>query len=578
MKKSLYFIIVTLLSISVIKAQTTGGADFWLTFGNNYWGNTSGLDFQIRIVGGDSHTEGTIYFTALGTSAPFSLSPYEVYTLQLSPTQRAAVYNTTQGKSNKSIHITTNDNKAVTVYALNQASASTDATNILPITVLDTAYYQISYRPITSGSDAYAVIATENNTNIYHNGDFVETLNAGEVYYKTSSTDMTGARINSTFNKPVAFFALNQAAYIPYGVSNYDCLFQQLAPVNTWGKNFFVPTSHLGKDRVRIVVAENNTTISLIGGTLKTDVMYAQDHLNNLMAGQFVEIEVTLAEKGCSISADKRIGVCTYLTGIDYNGWGVSDPSQAWLPAIEQTTPNALIAPFMPTGTSYLNAHYALVMMPTEAKINAKVSIGGGPPGTLTGTWYDNDDAGMSFCIMQLTNTTASYYFTNEAELIVMGYGVGNTESYYYLGYSAMRNLSAAFSANGVPYTKMADSLFCENEITFTTVITGASEMDSIKWYKQKTSGNTPDLDYVLITDIVEDPPLEWTRTFRAGNYMIKLEVYHNGELEPLVYEGELCVGAHITIYPTPNDGGMTKPTTGCYKVGTQLPMEAYPY
>ena len=136
MKKRFYLIIVALLSVSTIRSQTTSGTDFWLTFGRN-WAVYPG-DLQIRIVGGDEATTGTIEFTELGTSVPFSLSPYEVYTYNLDNDQKNAVYNTNMGISDKSIHITTHNNKAVTVYAMNQQGATTDATNILPITALGT--------------------------------------------------------------------------------------------------------------------------------------------------------------------------------------------------------------------------------------------------------------------------------------------------------------------------------------------------------------------------------------------------------------------------------------------------------
>jgi hypothetical protein len=105
------------------------------------------------------------------------------------------------------------------------------------------------------------------------------------------------------------------------------------------------------------------------------------------------------------IQANKPVGVCTYLTGCTYNGTGISDPSQAWLPAIEQLVPKALIAPFVPNGVTALNSHRALVMTHTSAKNQTMVSIGGAPDAPVSGgTWYDNAAAGMSFYNMPLTN------------------------------------------------------------------------------------------------------------------------------------------------------------------------------
>ena len=226
MKKVLLIIIATLLSVPTIQAQnSTSGTDFWLTFGQNGNMSSSFINLQIRIVSGNNPTEGRIYFTNLDTYVEFNIPAQQVYTYNLNQIEKAAVYNGTMGVSNKSIHITANHQ--VTVYALNYISPSTDATNLFPVTALGTDYYQISYSlsiSINYFKDAYAVVAIENNTQVYHNGILETTLNAGEVYYRTDPypTDMTGVHITS--DKPVALFAVNQRTVINVGNSNH--LFQ----------------------------------------------------------------------------------------------------------------------------------------------------------------------------------------------------------------------------------------------------------------------------------------------------------------------------------------------------------------
>ena len=147
-------------------------------------------------------------------------------------------------------------------------------------------YYNISY--FSEWANAYAVVAIEDNTHVYHDGTLTATLNnAGEVYYKTTEIDMTGAHIAS--DKPVALFLVNNTTTIPVGYAYNSSLFQQLAPVHTWGKTFFVPVSHRTKDIVRIVASENNTNITQTGGTLLFPAG-GQTSLDNLQAGQFVEL------------------------------------------------------------------------------------------------------------------------------------------------------------------------------------------------------------------------------------------------------------------------------------------------
>jgi hypothetical protein len=82
---------------------------------------------------------------------------------------------------------------------------------------------------------------------------------------------MTGACIST--NNPIAFFAVNTQARIP-NILTYIAspLFQQLSPINTWDKTFFVPVA-LEKNIVRIVASQSNTDITqLVGGTLRTGV------------------------------------------------------------------------------------------------------------------------------------------------------------------------------------------------------------------------------------------------------------------------------------------------------------------
>jgi len=194
-----------------------------------------------------------------------------------------------------------------------------------------------------------------------------------------------------------------------------------------------------------VVASQNNTVITPpTGVTLITNTGGQNGY--TLQVGQFIELEVTLNNNGCFIQANKPVGVCTYLTSLEYNNRTFSDPAQAWLPSIEQTFTEALVAPFVASGNSTIEKHYALLFTPTVTKDSTRVSIGGGTPTSLSKEkWRDHVTAGYSFYSMPLTNQTASYNFTNNAGLVVMGYGVGDCESYYYLAYSAMRNLDTSY-------------------------------------------------------------------------------------------------------------------------------------
>ena len=536
----IFIIAVSLLCGFSLSAQKNmKGTDFWLTFGRNVVSTdipNAEVNLQIRIVGSEQASTGNIYFTNLNASVSFSVAAGQVYTYNLNEVEKQAACNVTEGTSDLSIRITSS--APITVYALNQSYRTTDATNILPVTALGTDYYQISYTAVYP--DAYTVVATQDNTQIYHNGTLSTTLNRGQVYYRTNYLDMTGTRITS--DKPVAFFAMHQGPQIPDGYPFVDILFQQLAPVNTWGKTFFVPVSWRGRDFVRIVASQNGTNITQTGGTIR-NVSGGQTSLTNLNAGEWVELEVSLANNGCYIQSNKPVGVCTYLTGTRYNDPydELSDPSQAWLPSLEQKIYSALIAPFIPEGVSNLSEHFALIITPTATKNRTTmIKISDGMEDSLSGgTWYDHTASKMSFYSMPLTDTTSAYLFTNrEGGLIIMGYGTGVAESYYYLSFSAMRTLDAAFYVNDIHYQELAAEFVCEQPVRFRAEINGDVSTDPgfLKWYIN-------DVEEIAVRD-----QFAWSKTLAPDTYQIKIEVLMEGNMEIKTIEATLTIPKDTVI------------------------------
>jgi len=329
---------------------------------------------------------------------------------------------------------------------------------------------------------------------------------------------MTGTRITATY--PVAFFAVGTLVVIPFEgpQSRLSPLVEQLAPVKTWGKNFFVPVSNITRDIVRIVASQDGTNISQTGGIFRPFVPVPGSHpsLTGIPAGRFVELEV--GASGCYIEANKPVGVCSFLTS-----WFLhSKPAQCWIPAIEQKISQAKIVPFKSNVHYYQPNHFAIVCTPAGTEGNTTVSVGGAPPTTLTGgNWIENAEAKMSFYVMPLEEETAVYTFTNPAGLIVLCYADGNTPpnyhtpaSYYYLAGAAMRELDAAFYANNIHFQELKDTAFCENElVAFRADIEGTlhSEQGHLKWYingEEKISARDE---------------LEWNNTFDAGEYEIRM-------------------------------------------------------
>jgi len=297
---------------------------------------------------------------------------------------------------------------------------------------------------------------------------------------------------------------------------------QQFPPVITWGNTFFVPVTVLEQEIVRIVATQNDTKITQIGGAIRIGVPGAQNSLN-LQAGQFVELDINLANKGCYIQSDKPVGVCSYMINSILTPSGFfPTPSQTWVPGNKQMVSKALIAPFIPQYYQMIK-HYALIVTPTATKNNTKVSIGDALPTDLSGgTWHDNYTAGMSFYSVPLTDNTSSYIFSNSNGMIILGYGTGygtvggyaTVTSYYYLAYSAMRDLNAAFYANNVHFQDLKDTTFCVGNVSFRAELDNMSvAMDTIKWF---VNGEI---------EILPFDQLQWSKTFAVGAYEISMWV-----------------------------------------------------
>ena len=441
--------------------STTQGKDFWLSYGQNNGMGPQANMLQLRIVATRA-TKVTLTYTEDGTTETINVTAGQVYTRMFNANEANKVYSAATGTSKKSLHIVSDE--SISVFAINIFRYTTDATNVLPVTNYGKAYRHITYETLNGAGagDGYTVIAVEDNTQIKENNVLVATLSRGQVYSNYAvSGDKTGTLISS--DKPIAYFTTNSCVNVPKGTGACDCLFQQQVPVHSWGNRFLVPITKRGKERIRVVASQDGTTITQTGATVKSSPGAGGLVLN---AGQFVELEAALSDGGCFITSDKPVAVASFLMGLNSPGlYQKGDPAMAFVPPIEQTVMNVAIAPFIEKGSSVIEEHHALIMTPTATKNATTMTVGGGVPQTLSGgTWTDNAQSGFSFYSMPLTEETATYYFENAAGLSVMGYGLGNYESYYYLAASSARQLNPSFYINDIHFEDANEQTYCAGE------------------------------------------------------------------------------------------------------------------
>jgi gliding motility-associated-like protein len=502
-----------LLCCRFVQAQhTTQGRDFWVSFGDNPSQSFGDLTFQVRVVTVKS-TRVTFAFTALGTSTSVDLNAGSVFTYNLSSIEKFFVYSYQTEKSNKSLHIESSED--ISVYAINLAMRSTDATAVLPVSSLGVSYYHISYSPVEGANDGYTLIATEDGTNVYENGAYKTGLNRGDVYSHYFEFDATGRHVSTS--KPVACFVTNSCVYVPKDVIACDCLYEQLFPETSWGVSFMVPVTVRGKERVRILASKNGTTVTHTGGTV------VQGSLN-LNAGQYVEIEISknpsnpnaISYDGCYIEANNPVAVVSYLTGIEYDNLvAIGDPAMTWIPSIEQSVNELLLAPFVASGSSLLTEHHVLIVTPTADRNLTEMSVGNSEYSPLSGGEWTDHVSGYSFCSMPLTVADKSYRFRNPGGITVLGYGLGERESYYYLSGSATRKLNAAFYVNNIHHQDLDGREFCNVEFDVKAVV---------KYEMHPAPGHlvwfVDGREEVAARDL-----LQWTKTLSEDNHTISVTV-----------------------------------------------------
>jgi gliding motility-associated-like protein len=512
MNRCIYIFVLLLCCITAKAQHTTQGKDFWVSFGNNTEQDPVTLNFQIRIVTVKA-TNVTFTFTSSGSSSSIFLVAGSVYTRNLSDDEKQLVYSYLTEKSNKSLHIESDED--ISVYAINLTERSTDATAILPLKSLGSSYYHISYAPTTGYEDGYTLVATENGTTVYENDISRTTLNKGDVYSHYFGNDATGIHIST--NKPVAYFTTNSCVFVPRNVYACDCLYEQLFPETAWGTSFMVPVTIRGKERVRILASKDGTKITHTGGTV------VQGSLN-LNAGQYLELEISkgnidengICYDGCYIEANNPVAVVSFLTGLEYDNLvDVGDPAMTWIPSIEQSVNELLVAPFIASGLSLLTEHHVLIVISTANKNLTEISIGNSDYTALFGGNWTDHVSGYSFYSMPLTISDLSYRFRNPGGITVLGYGLGFRESYYYLSGSATRKLSAAFYINDIHHQDLDGKEFCNDNFDIKAIIRYDLHPDQgrLRWFIDGT-------EELAAQDLVQ-----WTKTFTEDNHTISMIV-----------------------------------------------------
>ena len=370
------FLFIFIYSTEGQVLKDSKGKDFWLTFIPNFHNNkyaqgsiSSKLDTLSIFITSSKPTQGEIRYRDINSKVyihSFSITdPNQMYIFQLNFRNfelegfNDSGVEWSQNQSEKiapqSFHITSDEE--ISVYALNQATYTSDAFLVFPTDVLGEYYYILSYngdgqygRNEGRTPSQFAIVASEDGTNVVikpstptytkKSKPYTVVLNQGDVYLVQSAFDMgtgnpdlTGTVVEA--DKPIAVFSGHQRAKVPITIPSLlpsrDILVEQLQPYKNWGKNaFIIPLvqpyniTAYGNDLFRIIAAKDSTNIFLNG-----------KYITTLNSAEFFEAP---ADQTFIVNSNKPISVAQYKKtsnnfGSDFN---ISDPYMLIIPPKEQ--------------------------------------------------------------------------------------------------------------------------------------------------------------------------------------------------------------------------------------------------
>jgi hypothetical protein len=312
------------------------GRDFW--FVDALYSESKGSTIKVFITS-LIDTQGTIQYTGRNAES-FSISANQVLELDSFSLKE---YFKRNEKSKRSIHISAEAD--IAVYVLNYTHHNTDAMVLIPTDKLGTEYRLSGYQAADWSAGEYAIVATENNTEVlikpsqqiekkYHefsevNETYSIILNKGDVYSFYSSgqlsNDLTGSKVKA--NKPIGVYNVHSCQNIPIGDQYCDRLIEQLPSIDQWGSKYaLIPSYGRYGDIVRILAKDDNTRIFMNGIESRklNDGEFWQFELNeSIWVASNNPVLVTQFSTSDSYDKEKREQDENYALTLWHKPWGV---------------------------------------------------------------------------------------------------------------------------------------------------------------------------------------------------------------------------------------------------------------
>ena len=462
-----YFLIpffsLVLISFTDLYAQniSTEGKEFWLGFMENH--ETHPIELEIFISSNDT-TTGIVEMPYYNWSASFT--SYPGTTAKVTVPTSYAMNKGSGSVTNRGIHVVAEN--TVSVYALNKRTYSSDATVVLPSISLGREYYAMAHmEPDGGGPSRFSeilIVAIADQTEIQItpsvgtvNGHtagvpFEIEMNEGQSYQLQSNYDLTGTLIE-TVNaaqsdcKSFAVFGGNEWTRIGQCGGAQDNLFEQMYPVNTWGREFVsVPyKTRVGGDILKILASEDSTEVVINNGTPK--IINAGKYMSLLISDE----AYIKSDKPISIGQFSRSQSCDRVE---------ADPFFIMLSPIEQRLKTVT---FNALEIHVVDRYYLNVVVPTEGVERTFLD------GDNISSFFTPVPQNETFSYAQIDIEEGNHTLQCDDGFIATIYGYGNIESFGYATGVSLQNLNLIIKSAepGSDFTTRKDSTCIDDPVEF---------------------------------------------------------------------------------------------------------------
>lgn len=576
-------LLMGLLSQAVVAQDaSTQGTEFWLSFmsnGHKYHpdapNNGNWVLIQV-LISGKRDCNGTISNPDSGWSIPFEVQANHITTIEI-PEGEAYIDATSEQVQNKGIQIISND--TISVFCTNIAHLSFDASYVLPIQSLSDEYiiqtYDQSYLTTaysyqtTNQTSAFLIVATQNNTVVeitpsvgtlggHAAGQtFSISLNKGQAYQVRSNNnsthrDLSGSRVVTTNNKPIAVFNGNNLTAIPENGSSFDHIFEQAMPLQSWGRKFVVTSSlEREKDYVKITSADDNNQV------FKNNELIA-----TLNANESHIFELNSNEKSCFLESTNRAAV--YLYHATRGGNSIGDPSVVWIAPIEQRIDEITFSTFNNENINIDTHHVNIIVNSSDV---GSVYLDGD---LLPSSDFESVIGNSNYSFTRKNIPHGVHHLQCNSGFNAHVYGFGVAKGYAYLVGSKTIDLSTQVHMNDVLVPKLDTYDYCPDKaITFKAIVNAANY--NLIWdFGDGTTSTQNPITHTYDEKRVYEVTL--TVTTAKGSMANEVSTYYvDTRINTFTEEAEICVGNTYT------DHGFNLTITADTLLGTEINNELHP-